>query len=1448
MQKQFSLLAATVIVGAFNHPHMRRASPRGVGDHVLVLFCLICCVTVSYIPERLFAETVVLDAAVLDSRTVSIIKTHCGSCHGGESSEGDINFDAYKSIEEAREHIDVWLKVRKVLDSHQMPPPDARQPDDLDLKRLQSWTHAFLKAEAIAKAGDPGPVLLRRLSNAEYDYAIRDLTGVSELDPSRDLPVDGAAGEGFTNVGSGQAMSPSLIRKYLDSAKRVAEHVVLLPTGIEFSSSTTQRDRTNKKLSDIRAFYQRYTRTGGGSTINLHGLKFEGNQGGLLPIKQYLRALLERRDALKSGSTTIEEVAEQFHLNPRYLKTISKTLLEKKSESFLVRQLRLISNATAVTDVDSLLNHVQQSQQGFWKFNSIGHIGREGGPQRWMDQVVPVFDHQELRLSLPAAGDQKDIQVSLTTHDLGDGDEQDYVVWSEPHLLMNTSTEADSSSIMLRDVKAVSGKIRSMQRRELERTQRYLSAILDHSKLSKSHAPLAVNEGGADIELNPALVVNWANFLGLGNNVDLQIKGLFKNSLAKVRGHESVNGWGSEATPSLLTNRSDKSISFLTLTIPERSVVMHPSPTSAAVVAWKSPMAGTIRVKSAVADADHKCGNGAVWKIEHRSRLGTSLVAQGVINNGGREEWSSVQPLKLAVGDVVALMVLPRDKNHSCDMTHVELEVLEVAGEQRKWVLSEQVVDRVQEGNPLADTFGNQDVWHFGKSVPRSTTQLPVSSVLSRWRKQVVALAGMPDSVKKREVAQLANEVTHVLTTGDPEGLASADQELRTLALDWHGPLRWLNLGQLAVTADKRESSDDKNPMAFGLHPDGSTLMPNDLCRRGTSSIQFHIPRELAATEFVTNVKLHSGDGVEGSVQVQVHVGSVEKPVLDFGGPFLVHPEGVIGESVRSAVHSFGSLFPPMLCYSSIVPVDEVVTLRLFHREDDHLRRLMLDSVEAHELDRLWDELRFVSDAPIKQAVAFEQIAEFATQDRPDLVIAFEPLRVPINHQATEFKKQKIALEPLQVAAVVNWAERAWRRQIGPTSKQRMIALYQHLRNEGVQHREAVQTLIAHVLTAPDFLYKLETPQVGTGQSNVEGEELAARLSFFLWSSIPDSQLLELGRRGALKEQKVMVEQMERMLKDPRAKRLASQFACQWLHLRDFDQNDDKNEKLYPQFAALRRSMYGETLRFFENMFQNNGSLLDVIDSDHTFLDEALAHHYGFHWNTDPDDSTEISGDSHWRKFEGIRLKGRGGVLGMAAFLASQSGASRTSPILRGNWIYETLLGEQLPRPPVDVPLLPEQVPEGLTSRQLIEKHSSVVACAKCHAHIDPFGFALEGYDALGGKRESDGDTTATLLDGQVITGADGLRHYLLQDRRGDVVRQFCRKLLGYALGREVLLSDEPLLDHMQQALSVGDFKVEIAIEMIINSRQFCQIRDQQTKLKTPTMLKKTVPKKTVQP
>ena len=179
----------------------------------------------------------------------------------------------------------------------------------------------------------------------------------------------------------------------------------------------------------------------------------------------------------------------------------------------------------------------------------------------------------------------------------------------------------------------------------------------------------------------------------------------------------------------------------------------------------------------------------------------------------------------------------------------------------------------------------------------------------------------------------------------------------------------------------------------------------------------------------------------------------------------------------------------------------------------------------------------------------------------------------------------------------------------------------------------------------------------------------------------------------------------------------------------------------------------------------------------------------------------------------------------MASVLAKQSGASRTSPILRGNWIFETLLGERLPRPPANVPQLPESVPTGLTARQLIERHSSVPECAKCHARIDPYGFALEQYDAIGRLRETKSDTRTTLVDGKIIEGIEGLRGYLFNDRRHDIVRQFCRNLLGYSLGRAVQLSDEPLLVEIEQQLAEGGFRFSVAVEAIVLSEQFQMIR-----------------------
>ena len=311
-----------------------------------------------------------------------------------------------------------------------------------------------------------------------------------------------------------------------------------------------------------------------------------------------------------------------------------------------------------------------------------------------------------------------------------------------------------------------------------------------------------------------------------------------------------------------------------------------------------------------------------------------------------------------------------------------------------------------------------------------------------------------------------------------------------------------------------------------------------------------------------------------------------------------------------------------------------------------------------------------------------------------------------------------------------------------------------------VSHEDTVRLMLARVLTAPAFLYKLEQPGPGTGSNPVSDWEMASRLSYFLWASPPDDELRHAATEGALSAPEDIRRQAQRMLGDNRVRRLAIEFASQWLHLRDFEDQVEKNERLYPRFAELRPDMYEETVQFFTNLFRNDGSVLDILDADHAFLNEELAAHYGV-----PD----ISG-TDWRKVDGVRAYHRGGILTQATFLASQSGASRTSPILRGNWISETLLGERLPRPPKDVPVLPETVPDGLTERELIEQHSSVQECAKCHARIDPYGFALEQFDAIGRYREDIAgdavDVRTTLVDGTELNGVDDLRAYLLTTRR----------------------------------------------------------------------------------
>jgi hypothetical protein len=365
---------------------------------------------------------------------------------------------------------------------------------------------------------------------------------------------------------------------------------------------------------------------------------------------------------------------------------------------------------------------------------------------------------------------------------------------------------------------------------------------------------------------------------------------------------------------------------------------------------------------------------------------------------------------------------------------------------------------------------------------------------------------------------------------------------------------------------------------------------------------------------------------------------------------------------------------------------------------------------------------------------------------------------------------------------LTNLAKRAYRRPLDAGDTRSLMALY----NRGSSFERGIELAIQGMLVSPNFLFRVERDPPGSAPVyRVSDVDLASRLSFFLWSSIPDGELLSLAEANQLHEPATLEKQIRRMIADPRSSAFTENFAGQWLYLRNLDLVKPDPD-IFPRFDdSLRRAMRTETEMFFRAILVENRSVMDLLGANFTFMNERLARHYGI-------------GGVFGPEFRRVTLKDpeRGGLLGQAGVLTVTSYPNRTSIVQRGKWILENLLGSPPPPPPPDIPDLKPQGNTGAVSlRKAMEEHRASPTCAACHARMDPLGFALENYDATGAWRTQDNrvdiDPKGKLPDGTTINGPVGLRKALLA-RREEFVETFVEKLLTYAIGRGLEPSDRP--------------------------------------------------------
>jgi hypothetical protein len=1238
-----------------------------------------------------------------------LLVNSCGKCHGKTPTDNDLDLTSFGSAQAMLARAKMLSNVAERVRDGDMPPKEAPQPTPADREQLLGWITAALDAEAAARAGDPGPVTLRRLSNTEYDNAIRDLTGV-DMRPTqaREFPVDSVGGEGFANVGEAMPVTPELIGRYHQTARDVAARAVLLPTGFRFSDSPDRPTWAAEMLDSLRSFHTRYA-----------------GPNGEPPLAAHLTATLRHREKLiRGGAGAIAAVAAEEKLNATYLTALWEGLTGTTKSSL------------APAEVDARM-------------------------QQWRQKAAEIEAQKKRRLA--AAKKIESLWISsksvLAESQVAEGGSVPFehnVKMGRGELLLLTVLPNDNHGA---DSTLVEWTIR-----EIAGPQRIWSvADLVPNLLNGNSWPDEDGDRWSFLETTP-------NPTFLTDRRD------------SIQGHPELKAWSLGSEPSVFVNAGEK-LSVWT-TLPARTFFMHPGHQRPVSVAWTSPIDGEVLISGRVADA-HPAGlDGVAFKLSHLAApdLGQALVDVGNASSELPDPGPHPAPLDLIREKWEAATADPAPVLAAIKATQDQL----FRGNYRQ-----NAVIAVGNGFPAWEELRRV----VARELVEGAAREPVF--------RLVALPAQPDTFVVWDRLRLeGGDGTTLIFAEHPE-LKAAVETACGIKFGHHPQNRPVPNSALVTVAGEEVVIDLRN-----LPPPLQQLLA--------------LPRFLRA-----DVSLDEGSPETAEVQAFLIAATgggdrLSEPVAkatpgDPRAAKIVHPR-VAAERARSA-NEFRALFPPAVLFEPIIPRDAQGSVFLYRREDEPLRRLLLDKAGRDELNRLWRELEFVSEQAFATPRMYEEIMQYYRRPNDGARIMFFYIQLfgeQVKQEEAALHTAKVNAETAHLKQLLAFAERAWRRPLTGDEITAVLASYRTDRADGTKHEPAFRAALARVLSSPWFLYRVEQPATGPHWQPVSGEELATRLSFLLWDSIPDDELRAKSAR--LHEPEVLEEQLRRMLKDGRMRGMAQEFGARWLGVRDFAMDHGRNVKQFPEFTpTVRDALAEEPVRFFEDLLVNDRPVAEVIDADTVFVNDVLAKHYGIPDVTGP----------QWHRIDKAFTHSRGGLLGFGAVLAKTAAASRTSPVKRGAWVVE-ILGERLPKTPPGVPPLPETPPEGLSVREITERHRKDPACAGCHSRIDPYGMTLEQFDALGRLRHANdlkpGDAKATTRDGVQIDGFAGLRDYLAGPRREDVLQTLAHKLTGYALGRTVQLSDRKLVDELTKTMVDGGSWSDVLL-MIVRSEQFRCIR-----------------------